>query len=460
MSAYIYSPLQSTSFGSNTVINEKDTTTGVFYNNKVSDFSKSAFDGLNSQNKKNDGTNNDPEPKKDKKDDDTIYPISNGIISGYKINDTNNNGIWDVGENAIEGGEIRLIGLAGIKIKNETITDKNGFYAFTGLPEGGYIVKEKNQMGWKHTNSTVKKIELEIGENSINNNFTNIRKKSYCKAGIISGYKINDINSNGEWNKGEETLSGWTINLIKKYENDEEISEETNFYEFTNIPGADGCENGKKKIPKWTFDLMKRGEKHIKYETVTDENGYYEFTSLQKGKYIVKEEMQNGWINTSSVDRLVKINHNDMFNVNFTNRNITATPPQPSETTLSISGYKINDSDGTGIYGWAITLSNGSITTTTHTNQTGYYKFTSLANGNYIVTEETRDGWTNVTPSNISIQISGQNISNQNFRNKRVQTSLSQASTTSGSSSCGRNVNTKEKYSNIKLHEYSKEIYI
>lgn len=60
-------------------------------------------------------------------------------ISGYKINDTNHNGKWDIGETGILGWHIRLIGIAstGLDIKaigKETSTDSLGFYKFDNLP--------------------------------------------------------------------------------------------------------------------------------------------------------------------------------------------------------------------------------------------------------------------------------------------------------------------------------------
>ncbi|MCZ7362485.1 MAG: PGF-pre-PGF domain-containing protein, partial [Candidatus Methanoperedens sp.] len=122
------------------------------------------------------------------------------------------------------------------------------------------------------------------------------------------------------------------------------------------------------------------------------------------------------------------------------------------------SGYKINEADGKGIADWNITINNSTMSRTVKTDQNGSYKFTGLANGSYTVTEETRLDWTNTTPRIINFLISGQNYMNQNFTNKLISL-LSQATVTLvGGSGCGRNVNTNEKYSNIKQHEYSREI--
>jgi len=79
--------------------------------------------------------------------------------------------------------------------------------------------------------------------------------------GEISGYKWNDRDSDGEWDKGEEVLSGWTIQLFKK--------------------NPDGS---------WPSTPIT--------ETKTDQNGYYSFNWLQPGTYRVKEVLQAGWVQT------------------------------------------------------------------------------------------------------------------------------------------------------------------
>ncbi len=105
-------------------------------------------------------------------------PPTGGIISGYKINDTNGNGKWDEGEKGIANWTIRLIGITGTGkdtkvIRKETFTDAMGFYKFDNLSAGRYFVIEKLKKGFVPTSPPVKRIKLEHNENSMNNNFTN-----------------------------------------------------------------------------------------------------------------------------------------------------------------------------------------------------------------------------------------------------------------------------------------------
>ena len=87
----------------------------------------------------------------------------------------------------------------------------------------------------------------------------------------------------------------------------------------------------------------------------------------------------------------------------------------------SLSGYKINNLDGSGIPDWNITVTNGSIQTSTYTNIDGSYNFINLENGIYTVTEELKRGWTNITPLSREITISDQDELNVNFSNEPPQ---------------------------------------
>ncbi len=107
--------------------------------------------------------------------------ISNqaGSISGFNINDMNGNGRWDAGESGIPGWKIKLAGKSKNvkKIKREIRTDALGFYNFDNLPAGKYTVIEEKKKGWKYTSSTSRKIDLKNGMKSMNNNFTNRKKR-------------------------------------------------------------------------------------------------------------------------------------------------------------------------------------------------------------------------------------------------------------------------------------------
>jgi Cna protein B-type domain. len=63
-------------------------------------------------------------------------------IGNYVWEDTNGNGVQDVGEPGVEGVEVRLSGTtgAGVAVSLTTTTDSNGFYRFDDLAPGTYTV--------------------------------------------------------------------------------------------------------------------------------------------------------------------------------------------------------------------------------------------------------------------------------------------------------------------------------
>lgn len=96
----------------------------------------------------------------------------NGInLSGYKINDTNGNGLWDPGEQGIQGWNIRLKNATGAVIST-TSTDPQGYYEFTNLNPGSYNVSEEDKAGWMHTNASFRLVTL-VDNDLANLNFTN-----------------------------------------------------------------------------------------------------------------------------------------------------------------------------------------------------------------------------------------------------------------------------------------------
>ncbi len=274
-------------------------------------------------------------------------------ISGYKINDTNGNGVWDPGEVGIAGWNITLLNGTTSAFISSTLTDGNGFYQFTNLPNGTYIVSEETQAGWVHTNATSKSVSLS-GVDITNLNFTNVKLLN------ISGYKINDTDGNGVWDPGEMGIPGWNITLSNAT---------------------------------------------MTQTTMTDANGFYMFTNLMPGSYTLTEENRAGWTPTNASSKSITLAGGDLTNLNFTN--IQSVCPTVPGMPGSISGCKFNDINGNGkrdpgepgLPGWTIrlsgydTVSRSSIFTTTVTDINGFYQFTNVSPGFYTVCENSKPGW-------------------------------------------------------------------
>ena len=140
----------------------------------------------------------------------TEFPTLSRNISGFKINDTNDNGIWDAGEMGIENWNINLSNATTGALIDSKSTDATGFYNFMNLTPGSYNVTEEMKTGFTATNVTSKTILIE-NMDVMNVNFTNalipvIRFN-------ITGFKINDTNGNGKWDAGEAGIQGWNITL-------------------------------------------------------------------------------------------------------------------------------------------------------------------------------------------------------------------------------------------------------
>jgi hypothetical protein len=115
------------------------------------------------------------------------------------------------------------------------------------------------------------------------------------------------------------------------------------------------------------------------------------------------------------------VNQNVTRRPNITNGVFTVTRQITPPTTFSISGFKISSTNNTGISGWPISLTNGTITLNTNTGIDGKYVFPNLVNGTYTVTEGNMPGWTPVGPTTLSVTINGANVTNKNFTNTPIQ---------------------------------------
>lgn len=187
--------------------------------------------------------------------------------------------------------------------------------------------------------------------------------------GKTSGYKWDDLNEDGIWDKDNEPpLEGWEIKLAKQ------------------------------------------GDPAASKMLSTDKNGFYQFIELHPGKYYVSEELPGSdeWVQTypDSNDgfHIVQvISRTDSKNNNFGNF-------KPGKK----SGYKWNDSYPDGKWGpgeeplpgWTIALVKVDIVTSQEktiaysvTDESGKYKFTGIHYGKYLIREILKPGWTQTWPA-------------------------------------------------------------
>ncbi|HYN44826.1 MAG TPA: carbohydrate binding domain-containing protein [Candidatus Limnocylindrales bacterium] len=95
-----------------------------------------------------------------------------GIPSGFKVNDTNGNGVWDAGEAGIQGWKIILKNSTSVAEIANTTTNVDGSYRFKNISNGIYYVSEELKAGWMNTSATSNLVTVD-GQDIMNLNFMN-----------------------------------------------------------------------------------------------------------------------------------------------------------------------------------------------------------------------------------------------------------------------------------------------
>ncbi|MBN1361256.1 MAG: hypothetical protein JW993_11715, partial [Sedimentisphaerales bacterium] len=190
-----------------------------------------------------------------------------GIVHGYKWNDINGNGLWDIlnpVEPPLAGWTIWLdVNNSGGLDAGDLVTqtDAQGHFRFAGVPAGTYLVGEQLHAGWTQTTpgSGTYTETVTPGSASFPLMFGNRQSGGGTNGGRICGSKWNDLNADGVPDADEPWVAGCKIYL----------------------------------------DLNQNG-RHDAGEPsqVTDAAGSFAFTGLAIGSYSVAEEVPPGWQQT------------------------------------------------------------------------------------------------------------------------------------------------------------------
>lgn len=142
----------------------------------------------------------------------------------------------------------------------KTTTAADGSYSFDNLVAGWYKVVETLKDGWTQIFGSENVFSIGMGETYGDSEGEDKSDFGNFKNGSISGFKWNDLDASGTWDKSAEFgMGGWTVFLDK---------------------------NANK-----TFD---NGE----VTTVTATDGSYSFDNLVPGAYSVCEVQRSGWVQT------------------------------------------------------------------------------------------------------------------------------------------------------------------
>ncbi|MEW6552685.1 MAG: SdrD B-like domain-containing protein [Actinomycetota bacterium] len=305
-----------------------------------------------------------------------------GSITGYKYEDVNISGELEEGESGWAGITIELW-LGGVKI-DETVTDSEGMFHFADLEAGDYEVKEVLPDGVANSGPLSIAVSLEEGEHVVlEEYFLNYHiPQRYAE---IHGYKYVDLNADGILDEGEPGLAGVTIKLYRLESMD----------------------------PVAVISIQLTSAVLVA-ETITDENGYFEFKDLVPGEYMVEEVVPEGYYPTSQNPISGWLAPGQGVEVYFLNARMAR-----------ITGEKVDAITGEPIEGVQFVLEGGEFYAEAFSDENGLFDFGLLMPGEYHLYEVVPEGWVAVGASEHEITLESGDEEHLVFINQELLASVS-----------------------------------
>ncbi len=156
-------------------------------------------------------------------------PLGANLISGHVFNDFNGDGRRNPGESGLAGWRVLLSGPAA----NSAVTDAEGFYEFTNLPNGTFTVAQEPREGWlQSTAPPAYTCVLDGGTTIPENNFGDFQLAS------VAGTVFNDANGNGARDSAEAAIAGWPV-VLRGEAAETTLTDGAGHFSFTGIgPGS------------------------------------------------------------------------------------------------------------------------------------------------------------------------------------------------------------------------------
>ena len=247
----------------------------------------------------------------------------------------------------------------------ETTTDASGNFLFTNVAAGDYVLSETVPAGFTQTAPASGTIAVTLPANgsSLDSLFGNF---AGVLTGTISGTKFVDTNGNGLRDAGEAGQAGVTITL-------------------STCPAAPTCSGV------------------IVGTTVTGTDGSFQFPNVAFGRYAVSETVPPGFVQTvpgggANLIVTLDVGHPTAAGLLFGN--------QPMGGTVSgtvyndVNGNGIRDAGEAGMPAVTVQLKTpaGSLVASTTSDASGNFLFSSVAAGQYVVTEIVPTGFVQTAP--------------------------------------------------------------
>ncbi|MEL7078747.1 MAG: SdrD B-like domain-containing protein, partial [Cyanobacteria bacterium J06582_2] len=435
-------------------------------------------------------------------------------LSGTVLEDTDNDDAFSAGDTPIAGVTVELFATDadGNQIGealDTAITDDAGFYEFTGLADGNYVVVETQPEGFDSVREVDDVVDNNItvtidGADAEDNNFLE-------QAGRfdLSGAVFKDTDNSGDINGGDEGVEDVTLELYSSDSDGNPVgspiatttSNGSGFYQFTDllngeyvvvqvqpndlvsVTDTDGANDnqiavtiansdttghdfledtpvfftlsgavfedadnngtisgGDNGVAEVTLQLFSsdRDDNPVGepvQTTTTNLDGFYQFTNLDRGEYVVVQSQPGDLNSISDTDGandnriLVSISDSDSSGHDFLE--------EKPEELFNLSGQVFADiandgdfsDDDTLIPSVELELFNanangepvGEAIASTTTDENGFYRFGNLANGNYVIVQNQPPGFASLTDTDgtddnqILVQIDGGNLAANNF---------------------------------------------
>ncbi|MBN2026610.1 MAG: carboxypeptidase regulatory-like domain-containing protein [Actinobacteria bacterium] len=390
----------------------------------------------------------------DEVDVEIVVEEEDGRIHGHKYIDLDGDGELDQGEPELEGVTIKLYKYeevievaeasrqaSGTILIAETITDENGYFSFTGLEPGLYLVEEVVPEGMYATSENPVMVELGSSE-KVCIYFLNAEKAR------VTGEKL-DFNTQepvagvkfvlegdefymevfsgedgqfdfgwlmpGEYLLYEIVPEGWVAVSETEHQVILENGDEEHFvfvnerlsaiygYKWIDVNGNGEIDDADARYEGLTVELWKDGA--LIASTTTDENGYFIFEGLESGQYVVMEKVPEGYYAISAAEVGVILEAGEEKMADFLNAPLGAVL---GTKWLDLTANGQADEGEEGLAGVTIRLldAEGEVIASTVTAADGSYSFTGLEAGEYSVEEIVPDGYVATSPISVSFTLS------------------------------------------------------
>ncbi len=301
-------------------------------------------------------------------------------LGDFVWNDSNQNGVQDVGEPGIGNVTVKLYACGGSELA-VTATDGNGVYGFHDLKPGSYYVTFTAPNGYVFT------LQNQGGDDAKDSN-AQANGQTGCLT-LASG-ENNDTVDGGLYRPAEAQIGDFVWHDLDK-----------DGVQDANEPGIAGA----------SVTLFACGSSSPLADTTTDSNGNYLFANLMAGSYYVRFDRPAGYAHSSPIDQGiddaldsdVDPNTGDTACVDLADGEINRTVDAGFSKPVSLGDFVWNDVNQNGIQdvgepgiaGVEVKLygCDGSELAATTTDGEGVYGFHDLMPGSYYVGFKAPNGY-------------------------------------------------------------------